>query len=79
MTVSIHPVDIASKVRLKLPEVIERLGVSRTTFLRMIENSEFPKPIRVGQRIIFWLEEDVTAYLAEQARQAGRTVSSIPA
>lgn len=56
---------------IKLPEVIEMTGLSRTTIYRRIEDDDFPKPIKLGKksvrntRIGFSLE-DVQAWLRER-------------
>lgn len=47
---------------LRLPAVIERTGLSRTTIYRLTEHG-FPKPIKIGPNAVGWLEEDVSAYL----------------
>lgn len=47
---------------LRLPAVIERTGLSRTTIYRLTEHG-FPKPIKIGPNAVGWLEEDISAYL----------------
>ena len=47
---------------LRLPAVIERTGLSRTTIYRLTDHG-FPKPIKIGPNAVGWLEEDISAYL----------------
>lgn len=56
----------ADKV-LRLSEVCDRLGMSRTTLWRLIQNGTFPKPIKLSPRIFVWLESSLTAYIEKSA------------
>jgi prophage regulatory protein len=47
---------------LRLPAVIERTGLSRTTIYRLTDHG-VPKPIKIGPNAVGWLEEDISAYL----------------
>jgi predicted DNA-binding transcriptional regulator AlpA len=60
---------------IRLHELIERLGLSRTTIWRLERSGRFPTRIRTSARLVAWLEEDVERWLAEQARGlSGATV-----
>lgn len=60
---------MATKI-LRLPDVKERTGLSRSTIYLRVANSKFPKPIPLGGRAIGWLEEDIENWLEEQIRIA---------
>ncbi len=47
---------------IRLPEVIRLIGVSRPTVYRLIQNGEFPKPIKQG-RTSAWPSREVSSYL----------------
>ena len=44
---------------MRLPEVIQLTGVSRSTIYRWMANGEFPKQISLGANTVAWLETDV--------------------
>jgi prophage regulatory protein len=48
---------------MRLPELTRLLGISRPTVYRLIQNGEFPTPIKQG-RTSSWRRSDVLAYLA---------------
>ena len=52
-------------------EVIEMLGVSRTTLWRMVRAGSFPKPVRISKGNAGYLLETVEAWM--QARVHGLT------
>ena len=59
---------------LKLPEVIQATGLSRSTiYLRMTEKT-FPSHIKLGRRSVGWLEKEVQEWLEQrinESRQEG--------
>ena len=44
---------------LRLPEVLQKVGLSRSSIYRMINNEEFPAPLRLSSNAIGWFESDV--------------------
>jgi len=55
---------------LRLPKVIERTGLSRSSIYAMIDDGLFPSPVRIGRRAVAWRETDVDAWAA------GRPITS---
>lgn len=56
---------------LKMPEVIERCALSRSSIYAHIQNNKFPQPIRLGERAVGWLESELNSWIAERAEQRG--------
>ncbi len=52
---------------LRINEVCKKTGIGRSTIYRMMQQGEFPKPIKLGKKISGWLEEDIDQWLREQA------------
>ena len=51
---------------LRMPEVLHRTGLSRTTLWRRVKASEFPQPVRLGgpsSRAVGWRAEDVQQWV----------------
>lgn len=60
-----------SETILRRPAVETRTGLSRSTLYAMMARSEFPRPVRLGQRAVGWRESDVAAWLeSRQSRVA---------
>ena len=51
------------KCVLRLPQVLEKVSLSRATIYKMISRGEFPRPVQIGQRSVGWLPEEVNAWL----------------
>lgn len=56
---------------LRLPSVIERTGLSRSTVYRKVQARTFPKPLKISERCIGWRESDVESWLRSPVVHAG--------
>ncbi len=58
---------------LRLPEVKNRTGLSRSAIYLKIANNEFPPSISLGARAVGWIETEIDEYISsliEQSRRA---------
>ncbi|WP_420326560.1 helix-turn-helix transcriptional regulator [Mameliella sp.] len=54
----------ASHIRLlRRREVENRTGLSRSTLYDWMKRGEFPRPVKLGARIVAWRETDIVAWL----------------
>lgn len=44
---------------LRLPEVLARTGLSRSTIYVRLEQGLFPRPVSLGDRAVGWIESEV--------------------
>ena len=59
---------------LRLPQVIQRVGISRSSIYAAIQSCAFPAPIPLGRRTVGWLAHEIDAFLEAQiAKREGRT------
>lgn len=54
---------------LRLPQVMEVVGLSRSTIYALQEEERFPKRVKLATRAVGWLEAEIQAWLAERIRQ----------
>ncbi|NWK61433.1 AlpA family phage regulatory protein [Acinetobacter sp. SwsAc3] len=45
--------------RVRASEFMSMLSVGRTKFYRMLKRGELPKPVKLGERDVFWYESQV--------------------
>lgn len=50
---------------LRLPEVLERVGLSKSTLYARIRNGTFPKPVHLGT-ISAWVEREISEWIEDQ-------------
>lgn len=53
---------------LRLPQVKQRTGLSRSTIYALVKSGQFKKPISLGARAVGWLESDVEEFIAARIK-----------
>jgi prophage regulatory protein len=62
--------DIPQKERfLRLSDVKERTGLSRSTIYLNISKGTFPKHISLGSRCVGWLESEIDGWMQTRIQQ----------
>jgi prophage regulatory protein len=52
---------------LRLPEVLKRFPVSKSTWWQGVKDRKYPAPRRLSARCVAWLESDILALIASKA------------
>lgn len=58
-----------SKKLLRRIEVESRTGLSRSTIYAWMAQGAFPRPVKLGARIVAWREDDVVSWLDSQSTE----------
>ena len=53
---------------IRLPEVLHRTGLSRTTVYKLMASDEFTRQIPLGCRIVVWNEKEIEQWMKEKLR-----------
>ena len=56
---------------LRLPQVIERTSLRRSTIYEMMGNGSFPKPVKLNLRSNGWLETEIDDWLESRIAERG--------
>ena len=56
----------ANRRLLRLPEVKEKVGLSRTAIYKLIAEGQFPRQIPIGPRTVAWYHEDLERWIEER-------------
>ena len=51
---------------LRLPEVLARTGLSRSTIYVRLDRGRFPRPVSLGARAVGWIEAEVDEWIRER-------------
>ena len=49
----------------RLPEVVRRTGLSRTTIYRRMDAGTFPRQAQISAGLVAWYETDINAWVAD--------------
>lgn len=55
-----------SQKLLRLPQVKQTTGLSKSTIYARITEGTFPKQIPLGPRLVVWVESDIQNWISEQ-------------
>jgi prophage regulatory protein len=55
---------------LRLPQVIQRTGLCRSAIYKLMSGCRFPASVRIGDRAVAWVEEDVEAWLVARIKES---------
>ena len=55
---------------LRVRQVTERTGLSRSTIYALAKSGHFPAPIKIGQRASAWLASDIDAWQKQRVEAA---------
>jgi prophage regulatory protein len=58
---------------LRLPDVLARTGLSRSSVYDKAAAGEFPQPIKIGERASAWIAAEVDAWIEERIRASRDT------
>lgn len=64
-----HIVASVRPAIIRLHEVIQTVGLSRSTINRMVKATTFPHQIKLGMASVGWLSSEVEQRVAERAEQ----------
>lgn len=53
---------------LRRTELEQRLGLSRSSIYKMMDDGEFPRPVKIGRRAVGWLVEDIENWFKAMQR-----------
>ncbi len=63
---------------LRLPQVIARTGLSRSTIYAKVAAGKFPEPINLGGRAVGWLADEVEAWLVARVEATRGRTTQVP-
>ncbi|MCE7611110.1 AlpA family transcriptional regulator [Vibrio fluvialis] len=53
---------------IRLPEVIDKTGLSRSTIYLRMSKGEFPPSVSLGERAVGWVYSDIEQWLGERIK-----------
>ena len=51
----------------RIPAVLSRTGLSRSSLYALIARGEFPRPLKLSARSVAFLSDEINAWIAERA------------
>jgi prophage regulatory protein len=57
---------------IRLPEVRQRVGMSKSQIYKLISQDQFPKPVKVSRRISCWVAAEVDSWIKNKIQTRDR-------
>jgi prophage regulatory protein len=51
---------------IRLPDVMAKLGIKRSTVWLFVKQNRLPKPIKLSAKVAVWRESEIDAYIADK-------------
>ena len=67
--------DVAPVRLLRLPDVLGRVGISRSAVYDLVARGAFPQPVKLGTRCTAWVESEIDGWV--RARIAEREARAL--
>ncbi|MDB5762454.1 MAG: AlpA family transcriptional regulator [Herminiimonas sp.] len=59
---------------IRLPQVKQRTGLSRSTIYSLIKSGQFKTPIALGARAVGWLKSDVSDFIEARVKASRKAI-----
>lgn len=53
---------------IRLPEVVHRVGLGRSTIYRWMAEGKFPKPVQLGGYAVAWPEHEIETWIEDRPK-----------
>ena len=61
---------------IRLKDVIKKTNLSRSTIYRFVQNNDFPKPVKLGERSIAWVENEINQWADNRLTLRDRIIAN---
>jgi len=58
-----------SELFIRLPDVRQRVGMSNFQIYKLVSASEFPKPVKVSERISCWVAAEIEEWVSNKIQE----------
>lgn len=62
---------------LRMPDVREKVGLSRSQIYRLIQEGTFPAPVKIGAQVSVWPDNEIHRWQMDALQKAGRCVAAL--
>ena len=65
-----------SELFIRLPEVMQRVGMSKSQIYKLAGASEFPRPVKVSERISCWVAAEIEEWVSNKIQGRDKPAES---
>ena len=72
MTPQAQPNKSSHEQLLRLPSVVERVGLGKSSIYDGVKNGTFPAPVKLSRRAVCWPASAIDAWITERIKAGGQ-------
>lgn len=54
---------------LRLPQVIELVGLKRSAIYQLVQQGKFPRPVRLSKRAVGWRSDEIEVWIESRVKR----------
>ena len=51
---------------IRMPDLRQKVGLSKSQIYKLIQQGEFPEPVKLGRKVSVWTDSDVEEWMSKQ-------------
>ena len=51
---------------IRMPDLRQKVGLSRSQIYKLIQQEQFPKPVKLGEKVSVWVDSEVEEWMSKQ-------------
>jgi prophage regulatory protein len=49
-----------------MPDLRQKVGLSRSQIYKLIQQEQFPRPVKLGEKVSVWVDSEVEEWMSKQ-------------
>ena len=54
---------------IRMPDLRQKVGLSRSQIYKLIQQEQFPRPVKLGEKVSVWVDSEVEEWMSKQVPQ----------
>jgi prophage regulatory protein len=51
---------------IRMPDLRQKVGLSKSQIYKLIQQDEFPEPVKLGKKVSVWIDSEVEEWMSKQ-------------
>lgn len=51
---------------IRMPDLRKKVGLSKSQIYKLIQQDEFPEPVKLGKKVSVWVDSEVDEWMSKQ-------------
>jgi prophage regulatory protein len=51
---------------IRMPDLRQKVGLSRSQIYKLIQQEQFPRPVKLGEKVSVWVDSEIEEWMSKQ-------------